>query len=256
MEERSSNGIHFTCGNWPLDPARSTLVFIHGSGGSSLLWGAQVEELKDRANTLALDLPGHGKSGGAGMSSVPDYAKAVIDFIDALPVPRPIPCGLSLGGAVTQQLLLDHPGRFAAGILVSTGARLKVLPAILESIRRDYAAFIASVDQYGFSAKTPAAVKLAYLEDARRCPPETAFGDFSACDRFDVMARLSALTMPVLIVSAADDRLTPPKYADFLQKSIAQARRTDIADAGHLAPLEKPDEFNRAVGGFLDACAL
>jgi pimeloyl-ACP methyl ester carboxylesterase len=70
------------------------------------------------------------------------------------------------------------------------------------------------------------------------------------------MARLSALTMPVLIVAAADDRLTPPKYADFLQKSIAQARRTDIADAGHLAPLEKPDEFNRAVGGFLDACAL
>jgi pimeloyl-ACP methyl ester carboxylesterase len=256
MEERSSNGIHFTCGNWPLDPDRSTLVFIHGSGGSRLIWDAQVEGLKDRADTLAIDLPGHGKTGGSGRNRVSEYAEAVMGFINALPVPHPIPCGLSLGGAIAQQLLLDFPGRFRAGILVGTGARLKVLPAILESIQKDFPAFVASIDQFGFSAKTPAGLKKAFLEDARKCNPASAYGDFSACDSFDVMARLAAIQVPVLVVSAADDRLTPSKYADFLQKGIPNAQRAHIADAGHLAPLEKPAEFNRAVGGFLDACAL
>jgi pimeloyl-ACP methyl ester carboxylesterase len=256
MEERTLNGIGFVCGTWPLDPARATLLFIHGSGGSSRMWSAQVVDLKDRANTVALDLPGHGRSEGPGKTEVADYARAVMRFIEALPVPGPVACGLSLGGAIVQQLLLDYPGRLRAGILAGTGARLKVLPAILEAIQKDYAGFLASVDKFAFSPKAPEEVKRLYLEDARRCAPQSAFGDFSACDRFDVMARLSAVTEPVLVVSAADDVLTPPKYSDFLEKKIPGARRVHIADAGHMAPLEKPQEFNRALRGFLDACAL
>jgi pimeloyl-ACP methyl ester carboxylesterase len=252
MEERTINGIHFACGRWPLDLQRPTLVFIHGSGGSHRLWSAQVAGLTGRANTVALDLPGHGKSEGPGLNVVADYARAVIGFINALPFPQPIPCGLSLGGAIAQQLLLDHPERFRAGVLVSTGARLKVPPAILESIHKDFEAFLASVDRVAFSSKTAEEVKEAYLADARQCPGETVFGDFSACDRFDVMAQLAAIAVPVLVVSATDDLLTPPKYADFLEKSIPGARRAHIADAGHLVPLEQPDEFNRALNGFLD----
>jgi pimeloyl-ACP methyl ester carboxylesterase len=256
MVERTVNGIHFACGRWPLEAEKSTLLFIHGSGGSHRLWRAQVAGLAGRANTVALDLPGHGKSGGPGLNAVDDYARAVVGFIDALSLPQPIPCGLSLGGAIAQQLLLDHPKRFRAGVLVSTGARLKVLPAILESIRRDYEAFLLSVDRFAFSSQTAAEVKEAYRAEARQCPAETVFGDFSACDRFDSMARLGAIAVPVLVVSAADDLLTPPKYADWLEKSIPGARRAHLAGAGHMVPLERPEDFNRALHGFLDACAL
>ena len=256
MEKLKRGDVAFICGHWPLDPKRSTLIFIHGAGESSLLWRAQVAGLRHRANTLALDLPGHGRSGGRGMSRVMDYARVVIEFIDALPVANPIPCGLSMGGAITQQLLLDYPDRFRAGVIVSSGARLRVLPSLFETIEKDFRGYIAMVDQLGFSEKTPASVKQPFLDDSLKAEPEIAFGDFKACDHFDVMPRLGAVAVPVLVISAEDDQLTPPKYGEFLLKRIATSTGVHITDAGHFVPIEKPQEVNAAIIDFLDAQGL
>ena len=66
MIERKQNGIAFLTGRWPLDPDRPTLVFIHGSGQQGSFWQAQVEGLAVAANTIAVDLPGHGNSPAMG----------------------------------------------------------------------------------------------------------------------------------------------------------------------------------------------
>jgi pimeloyl-ACP methyl ester carboxylesterase len=253
MHQRTHGEIAFTCGRWPFDPGRATLVFIHGAGESSVLWPAQVEGLKDRANTVALDLPGHGRSGGGARDRIPDYARVVLEFIRGVDAPRPVPCGLSMGGAITQQLLLDAPDRFAAGVIVSSGARLRVLPSMFALMRSDFPGYVALIDRLGFSEKTPAGVKQPFLEDSLWAAPEVAAGDFGACDRFDVMARLGAIRVPVLVISAEDDRLTPPKYAEFLEAHIPGASRTHIRDAGHFVPIEKPAEVNAAITRFLDA---
>jgi pimeloyl-ACP methyl ester carboxylesterase len=56
----------------------------------------------------------------------------------------------------------------------------------------------------------------------------------------------------VLIISAEDDRLTPPKYGLFLERGIPGAVRRHIMDAGHFVPIEKPQEVNAAIAAFLD----
>jgi pimeloyl-ACP methyl ester carboxylesterase len=256
MERGVSGDTAFICGRWPLDSSRATLVFIHGAGGSSLLWQAQVQGLKARVNTVAVDLPGHGRSGGGARQTVPEYASALVDFITSIQAPSPIPCGLSMGGAISQQLLLDHSGHFQAGIIVSSGARLRVLPSLLDLILSDMHAYVGLIDRMGFCQKTPVAVKQAFLEDALRADPAIAHGDFKACDRFDVMPRLGAIQVPVLIISAENDRLTPPAYGLFLEKNIPGAVRRHILDAGHFVPIEKPIEVNAAITGFLDAQGL
>lgn len=256
MERRIEGDIAFVCGRWPLDPSRSTLVCVHGAGETSLLWHAQVEGLRDRVNTVALDLPGHGRSVGRPQACVEGYAAAVIDFVDAIAAPRPVPCGLSMGGAITQQLLLDHPERFAAGIVVSSGARLRVLPSLFDMMATKLAAYVAMVDRLGFSEKTAAAVKQPFLEDSLKADPSVAYGDFKACDRFDVMPRLGSIRVPVLVISAEDDKLTPPKYGQFLERGIPGAVRHHVRDAGHFVPIEKPGEVNAAITAFLDANGL
>jgi pimeloyl-ACP methyl ester carboxylesterase len=252
MEYRFEADLAFKAGTWPLDPQKSTLVFIHGSGGSNVLWDNQMKGLRERVNVLALDLPGHGRSPGSGSTTVTDYTQAVRDFLNHLKVPGPIPSGLSLGGAITLQLLLDYPKFFSAGMLICTGAKLKVMPLIFESIEKDFPSFVASSKQFAVSPKTDPALIQPILEDNLKCLPAVAFGDFQACDRFDVRERLPEIKAKVLVISGEDDQLTPPKYGKYLAEHISGAHWVTIPEAGHLTPIEKPEEVNRVIIEFLD----
>ncbi|MCP3956133.1 MAG: alpha/beta hydrolase [Desulfobacterales bacterium] len=253
MEKKKFDTISFTAGTWPPAPERLTLLFIHGSGESSILWDAQVRALADDFNTVALDLPGHGNSDGPGLDTITGYTAAVMAFVTEAGIPNPVPCGLSIGGAIAQQMLLEHPDRVRAGILISTGARLKVMPQIFETIEKDYEQFIAMSRMLAASANTPAAMLEPLMQDTARCAPRVTAGDFRACDRFDVMARLGEIALPVLIISAENDQLTPPKYSDFMEKGIKGAVRCRIKDAGHVVPVEKPEAVTLAIKNFLKA---
>jgi pimeloyl-ACP methyl ester carboxylesterase len=256
MEERKIGGIGFIAGRWPLDQDKSAIVFIHGSGSSGHFWKAQVEGLAGHVNTVALDLPGHGRSGKDGKNTVVDYARAVFEFIKAADIPHPIPCGLSIGGAIVQQLLLDYAEQFQAGILIGTGARLKVLPMIFEAIEKDYNKFVEMLCKISASEKTAPEVIQAFRDDLQKCDARVTFGDFQACNRFDVIDRLAEISVPVMIISAQEDKLTPPKYADFLESAVSNTTRAHISDAGHISPLEKPREINQAIIEFLDSHGL
>ncbi|MDX1707270.1 MAG: alpha/beta hydrolase [Desulfobacterales bacterium] len=256
MEQKEHGGLGFITGRWPLVKDQSTLVFIHGSGGSAQFWQVQVEDLVERANTIAVDLPGHGGSRGAGKDTIEGYAEAIIDFLDTLEAPGPIPCGLSLGGAITQQLLLDYAGRFRAGILIGTGAKLKVLPDIIETIENDFLGFVKMIPRFAASEKTDRAVIEKFQNELKDCRPDVISGDFKACNGFNVMARLGEINVPVLVVSADEDQLTPPKYADYLETAIRHSTRSHILAAGHIVPLEKPQAVNKAISDFLDDQAL
>ncbi len=251
MHEGNAKNIGYVAGRWPLDPEKPTLVFIHGSGGSSALWEKQVDELKAHVNTIALDLPGHGRSSGPGMDSVAGYCAAVADFIETVEIPEPVPCGLSIGGAIVLQLILEHKERFKAAILVNTGARLRVMPLILETIKKDYEKYLSTIPVFAASEKTDPRKLASLMADTAKCNPETAYGDFKACDRFDVIDKLSAIITPVLILTAEDDKLTPPKFGVYMKEQIRKASMVNIKDAGHLSPLEQPEAFNRAITDFL-----
>ena len=216
-----------------------------------MLWQAQAEALADRFNTVAIDLPGHGASDGAGMSCIEDYAACVDSFVSTAEAPRPIPCGLSIGGAIVLQLLLDYPGKYPAGIVVNSGARLRVMPMIFEALDRDFEAFVNASYAFSASEKTDPSLVKPVVDAMAACPPAVTRGDFTACDSFDVMERLGEIAVPVLVLTGSDDKMTPAKYGAFLAERIAGATHVDIAEAGHLSPMEKPAEVTRAIEEFV-----
>jgi pimeloyl-ACP methyl ester carboxylesterase len=251
MENQHEGEFGFISGHWPLDPKKPTLVFIHGSGLTSVFWKSQVGSLKEFVNTIAIDLPGHGTSKAPGKDSISGYAQSVMEFIGQIDAPLPIPCGISLGGAITQQLLLDSQQAFAAGILINTGARLRVNPVIVETIKKNYDGYIEMTCKYAISRKSDAVklrpeIKACMIPDAK-----VTLGDIRACDGFDVMEKLNLIKVPVLVLTASDDNHTPPKYGRYLAENIGNVQMENIKDAGHLSPLEKPDEVNKAISDFL-----
>ena len=251
MAQRKIDGIGYHVGSWPLDPKKSTIVFIHGVGGTGLFWRSQIDSLIPRCNTLAIDLPGHGRSDGDGKDTIEGYAKAVIDLMKRIEVPNAIPCGLSMGGAVTLQLLLDYPDSLKAGILLNTGARLKVAPLIFEVLEKNFNDYVEMIGELVSSQNTDSTQLKRFQDEIARCKPEIIRKDFQACNSFDVMRRLGSIALPVLVVSTEDDQMTPPKYGAYLKDNIPNASWTHIMDAGHFLPLEKPHQFQKAIEEFV-----
>lgn len=187
MENLKLGQFGFISSHRPFDPNKPTLVFIHGAAMAGIFWKSQVNVLTEFANTVAIDLPGHGTSQGFGKDNIPAYAGAVMEFIDHIKAPLPIPCGLSLGGAIALQLLIENNNRFPAGILINTGARLKVSHDIFQTIEEDYSNFVDMICKFAISEKSDAGKLRPEIEACTKCSPEVALGDFKACDTFDVM---------------------------------------------------------------------
>jgi pimeloyl-ACP methyl ester carboxylesterase len=231
------------------------LVLIHGSGGDHTTWGRQLEGLASLATVLALDLPGHGTSSGDGCGTIADYASGVRRFLSALGRGRVVLGGHSLGGAIAQALALDAPDLLRGLVLVGTGARLRVLPELFEILERDYAEAVTFLTEHAWSPASPAELKELGRKTMATTRAVVTRGDLTACDRFDVTDRLGEIRLPTLAVVGEEDRLTPPKYAEFLARNIAGARLVRIPHAGHFVSLEQPDEVNRAIRDFLGGFA-
>ncbi len=256
MFKKKHGKIAFLTYEWPLRDNFPTLVFIHSSGLTSQMWDKQLTGLSTVANTIAVDLPGHGDSDPPGMETMKDYAAAVAELIRELKAPNPIPCGLSIGGGIVQQMLLDHADCAVAGILIGTGGRLRVASSIFETIENNYADFVPLMEKYSFSPTATRECIENINEIMRSCPPEVATGDFKACHTFDVMNRLNEIEQPVLIISGADDQLTPGKYADFLEREIRSTTRVHLENAGHMMPNEHPEQVNAAIRAFVEELDL
>jgi pimeloyl-ACP methyl ester carboxylesterase len=229
------------------------VVMIHGAAGRAEVWLPQLTGLEDIARMIAVDLPGHGTTGGEGCQEVDRYAAWVAGLLDALGAVRPVLVGHSMGGAIAQTLVLGDAARYAGLVLVGTGARLRVLPGILQLFREGPGRGSDLVGSLSYSPLTPPGAVIEAEQALRDTPATVTLGDFHACDRFDVIGRLGDLRLPALVVVGRDDRLTPPKYADYLARSIPGARLVEIDGAGHFPQLEQPAAVNAALRGFLVA---
>lgn len=226
------------------------LVFIHGAGGNHTIWGHQLAHVS-QANTYGLDLPGHGRSAGPGSNTIAGYRDAVLAFLDALGLQKVILAGHSMGGGIAQTFALANPERLEGIILVGTGARLKVLPAILEGLLADFTTTIHLVANYSYGPATSPDVIRSGEQDLLKNQPEIVHGDFVACNDFDVMGQSGEIRIPTLILVGTADQMTPVKYARYLEANIPGAELVLIEGAGHMLMVEKPEVVTVAIDRFI-----
>jgi pimeloyl-ACP methyl ester carboxylesterase len=231
--------------------ASKTLLLLHGAGGSHLVWPAALRRLP-QASVYALDLPGHGRSAGAGYTDIESYADAVIQFIETLALHKVVLVGHSMGGAVAQTIALRHLPEVAALVLIGTGAKLRVAPAILDQILLDFAQAVAITNQFAWSASAPPEMVARGRDLLAKTSPTVMHNDFTACNQFDIRTQLAQIDLPTLVIAGSADRLTPPPYGRCLADNIPQAQFTLLDGAGHMMMVEKPGETAEAVGLFLE----
>jgi pimeloyl-ACP methyl ester carboxylesterase len=222
------------------------LVLVHGAGGNHRLWGYAVRSLP-ASNVYALDLPGHGRSGGAGRWTIADYASVIDGFLNALQLERAVIAGHSMGGATAIEVGLRHAHRVAGLVLVATGARLRVLPDILHGTLNAFEDTVRFICATAYSSQVSPQLVRQGEREMLKVAPQTVHDDFAACDAFDAMHELDQLRCPTLVICGTEDRLTPPKYAAFLAQTIPGAELKLIPGAGHMVIIEKPELVAAAI---------
>jgi len=227
------------------------IVFVHGAAGNHLVWGMQLYALGTMARALALDLPGHGRSDPPGRTTIDGYGDVILGLLDALNIERAVIVGHSMGGAIAQTLALAHPDRVAGLGLIGTGARLRVLDAILDGVLNEFVKTAELVIENSYSAALDPAMRARAIAEFLTCPAPITHGDFVACNGFDAMARLGDIHAPTAIVCGTEDQMAPHKYSQFLASKIPNARLTLIDHAGHSVMIEQAEQVNTALKNFI-----
>jgi len=227
------------------------VILVHGAGGTHLHWPPQIRRLRGQW-TLAVDLPGHGRSQGVGEQEVAAYAERLVAWAEAVGFSKALWVGHSMGGAIVLALALEHPEKVQALGLVATGSRLPVNPRLLESTAQPetFPLAVETIMKWAFSRGTSSRLRQQAAQRMLEVRSTVLHNDFAACDRFDVDARLERLGVPVMVVHGTADKMTPFHYGEHLAAAIPHARLVAVRDAGHMVMLEQPDAVAEALAAF------
>ncbi len=239
------------------------ILFIHGYPFDRTIWRHQVASLKG-FRRIAPDLRGMGESDAPDLGySMATYADDLSALLDTLGVEEVVLCGLSMGGYIAFEFLRRWRRRVRRLVLMDTRAEADTVEG-----RRNREAAILAARERGASAIADAMLPKVLAPATRANSPEAAerirammaatpvagiLGALGAMrDRVDSTPLLPTLTdLPTLILVGEDDELTPPHRARAMAEAIPQARLIVVPAAGHLLPVEQPEEATAAIGEFL-----
>jgi pimeloyl-ACP methyl ester carboxylesterase len=228
------------------------VVLLHGAAGTHLSWPVQVRYLPG-CRVYALDLPGHGKSGGEPCRSIEDYARRLVIWMEGLDLSGVTLVGHSMGSAIAMQVALAQPHWVAALVLAGAAPRLKVNPALIElaATPETYLMAMERIVAWSFSRGAPQRLMELALKRMGETPQAVLLADLLACDAFDIEGRLDEIQAPALVVCGAEDRMTPLRGAQALAQGLRQGQMEVVADAGHMLMLEQPLAFAAILEAFI-----
>jgi len=245
------------------------LLCVHGLSADTLGWVPQVPAWSARHRTVIFDNRDVGQSSRAeGEYEVADMAADALALADSLELESFHLLGLSMGGAISQEVALTAPERVRTLTLCVTfggGGAWGRLQGQVWSERAMSMTREQRVDELMLLCFSEAAFEnagmVAYMREVLLSNPNPqepeAFGrQVRATSRHEARDRLGSLSMPVHVIGASHDVLLPVWKSTELAELIPGARLTVVEGSGHAVNLERAEEFNAAVLDFLAEAAV
>lgn len=257
----SGQPVYAATGGKPFDPALSAVVLLHGAGMDHTVWALQTRWFAYHGRSvLAVDLPGHGRSGGAPLASIAALADWTAALVEAAGLEAAALVGHSMGALIALEAAARHPSRVRALALCGVAPRMPVHPDLLAAAAADdHKAFELICDwghgpagHYG-GHRAPGLWMLGggerLLETAKAGALST---DLVNCNAYaEAEASAAKVACPALLVLGSEDRMTPARAGQKLAALIAGAQVALLPGAGHMMMVEQPDQTLDALKGFL-----
>ena len=257
--ELNGHAAYAYTGGKPFDPKLPGVTFVHGALHDHSVWALQSRYLAHHGRSvLAVDLPGHGRSGGTALR-VEDAARWLVKLVDASGVQRTALVGHSLGSLIALEAAALLGERASALVMVGTAFPMKVSPKLLELCQRDVLAAIDLVNMLSNSthAAKPSSPGPGFSIHGsnralmRRMHRGYTQGhlfheDFTACDAYTGLeAVVPKVRCPVTLVLGARDQMTPPKAVTPIAEALKP--RVVMLQVGHNLMSEDPDGVLNAI---------
>jgi 3-oxoadipate enol-lactonase len=244
------------------DPDAPPLVFLHGIGGVARAWRGQLDYFADSYRCIAWDMPGYGGSAPLPSVSIASFADALQDFLHATGADKPVLVGHSIGGMIVQQLLTDEPLIANAVVLAQTSPAFgkpdgdwqkQFINARLGPLDRgETLATLAPSLVKELVGDDPDPAGLALARDCMAAVPEATYrATMLALMGFDLRHALKEISVSTLVLSGSKDNNAPAPMMAKMASYIPSATYVELEGVGHLANLERPDEFNAVLWDFL-----
>jgi pimeloyl-ACP methyl ester carboxylesterase len=257
----NGTGCYAYTGSRAMDADRPTIVFVHGAANDHSVWALQSRYFAHHGNNvLAVDLPGHGRSGGEALATVAAMADWLAQVLDAAGAARAALVGHSLGALAVLSCAARHAARVTKIAMLGPAVPMLVSDELLAAAKADDHVAFELINGWSFSAgkqlggnavpgmwMTGNALRL-----MERTRPGVLYTDLVACRSYDRgLADAAAVHCPVLAIMGARDLMTPVKGAQALLDTLADKRAVTLPRTGHALMAEQPDAVRDALRGFL-----
>jgi len=257
----AGNDVYAYTGTRRFDAAVPTVVFVHGAANDHSVWLLQSRYFAYHgSNVLAVDLPGHGRSGGEALRSVEAIADWLVAVLDAAGVPQAALVGHSLGSLAVLAAAARHCGRVTKIALLGPAVPMAVSDVLLDAAKANDHVAYELINGWSHSAgkqlggnPVPGMWMIGHaMRLMERTRPGVLHTDLAACHAYagglDAAANVRC---PALLMVGARDLMAPPKSAQALIGALADARVVTLPDCGHAMMAEQPDAVLDALAAFL-----
>ncbi|GGC93082.1 alpha/beta fold hydrolase [Undibacterium terreum] len=254
-------------GGKAFNPELPTVVFIHGAQNDHSVWILQTRYFAHHGfSVLAVDLPGHGRSKGAALTSVEQMSDWLIALLDAAGVQKASLVGHSMGSLIALETCGRASERISKLAMVGTAYPMKVSDTLLNAARDEEQTAIDMVNIWSHTsiAHKPSSPGPGFyvMGGSQRLmqrissinPDKVFYTDFAACNSYaNGEQAAQAVSCPTLFLLGKKDMMTPPKATSTLSKAIPHAGITLLDNCGHSLMAEQPDAVLSALFSFAKA---
>lgn len=241
------------------------LVLIMGFGADGTVWEKHAAVYEKHFRCIVLDNRGVGRSGQpAGPYTTKMMAADTVAVMDHAGVSKARVVGISMGGAIAQELAINYPDRVHSVILVCTWARFNnYAKAVYENLKHIRTGvlpqyFTELLQLWIFAPpyyeKYAAELQADAVAAGNNANPQSRAGfegQLDACINHDAVDRLHLIKVPVLVTVGLMDIFTPPAFSELIHQNIKHSLFSTYPEGGHVHHWEDLERFNRETLNFL-----
>jgi pimeloyl-ACP methyl ester carboxylesterase len=246
------HAVFASTGGKPFDASQRAIIFVHGAALDHTVWKLQTRYFAWHDNSvLAIDLPGHGRSEGAPLETVPAMADWLVRLMDAAGLEEAALVGHSMGALISLDCAGRHADRVRALALLGPGYPMRVNDALMNAAQANDADAYDMMNAWGFGRpaqlgrhRVPGLWMMrGGLRLWNQAKPGVLHADLKACHVYDGgEAAAAAIRCPTLAVLGDQDMMAPLKLARAISESIEGADIVVLEGSGHIMIEEQPDE--------------